>query len=118
MVSMGAMGDSYYEYLLKVWIYKGRRKEDDMYRGKPPLLEPAICELAGPHMRNKDKVGQALLLRVLHSRTAQDGPYTGIQYTTLACVKLDIGRVAHVLAVLLAADTVLCRIARDAGDPE
>ena len=34
MVSMGAMGDSYYEYLLKVWIYKGRRKEDDMYRGE------------------------------------------------------------------------------------
>lgn len=33
MVSLGAMGDSYYEYLLKVWIYKGRRKEDDMYRG-------------------------------------------------------------------------------------
>jgi len=69
MVSMGAMGDSYYEYLLKVWIYKGRRKEDDMYRGEPPLLEPAICELAGLHMRNKDKVGQALLLRILHSRT-------------------------------------------------
>ena len=37
MVSMGAMGDSYYEYLLKVWIYKGRRKEDDMYRGEPQL---------------------------------------------------------------------------------
>ena len=55
MVSMGAMGDSYYEYLLKVWIYKGRRKEDDMYRGKSPLLEPAICELAGLYMRNKDK---------------------------------------------------------------
>ncbi|CAK0772077.1 hypothetical protein CVIRNUC_003926 [Coccomyxa viridis] len=33
MVSLGAMGDSYYEYLLKVWIYKGRRSEDDMYRG-------------------------------------------------------------------------------------
>ncbi|EIE24199.1 glycoside hydrolase [Coccomyxa subellipsoidea C-169] len=32
MVSLGAMGDSYYEYLLKVWIYKGRRAEDEMYR--------------------------------------------------------------------------------------
>ena len=38
MVSLGAMGDSYYEYLLKVWIYKGRRAEDDMYRGR--LLPP------------------------------------------------------------------------------
>ena len=52
MVSMGAMGDSYYEYLLKVWIYKGRRKEDDMYRGKSPLPEPATYELAGPHMHD------------------------------------------------------------------
>ncbi|BDA46113.1 Mannosyl-oligosaccharide 1,2-alpha-mannosidase IA [Coccomyxa sp. Obi] len=32
MVSLGAMGDSYYEYLLKVWIYKGRRPQDEMYR--------------------------------------------------------------------------------------
>ncbi len=42
MVSLGAMGDSYYEYLLKVWIYKGRRKEDDMYRGTP---DPQTCHL-------------------------------------------------------------------------
>lgn len=33
MVSLGAMGDSYYEYLLKVWIFKGKRPEDEMYRG-------------------------------------------------------------------------------------
>lgn len=44
MVSMGAMGDSYYEYLLKVWIYKGRRKEDDMYRGEPDCPP---CHLRG-----------------------------------------------------------------------
>ena len=45
MVSMGAMGDSYYEYLLKVWIYKGRRKEDDMYRGEPesPRCQLKVC---------------------------------------------------------------------------
>ena len=42
MVSLGAMGDSYYEYLLKVWIYKGRRAEDDMYRGR---LLPQGCFL-------------------------------------------------------------------------
>ena len=51
MVSMGAMGDSYYEYLLKVWIYKGRRKEDDMYRGKSmstaPQLESPHCSAEG-----------------------------------------------------------------------
>lgn len=29
-VSMGALGDSYYEYLLKTWLLKG--KTDDMYR--------------------------------------------------------------------------------------
>jgi len=29
-VAMGALSDSYYEYLLKVWILKG--KSDDMYR--------------------------------------------------------------------------------------
>eukprot|EP00208_Stichococcus_sp_RCC1054_P002855 CAMPEP_0206140740 /NCGR_PEP_ID=MMETSP1473-20131121/10503_1 /ASSEMBLY_ACC=CAM_ASM_001109 /TAXON_ID=1461547 /ORGANISM="Stichococcus sp, Strain RCC1054" /LENGTH=567 /DNA_ID=CAMNT_0053535003 /DNA_START=347 /DNA_END=2050 /DNA_ORIENTATION=+ len=29
-VTFGAMGDSYYEYLLKVWLLKG--KSDDMYR--------------------------------------------------------------------------------------
>ena len=29
-VTLGAMGDSYYEYLLKVWLLKG--KADDMYR--------------------------------------------------------------------------------------
>ncbi len=29
-VSFGALGDSYYEYLLKMWLIKGR--QDDMYR--------------------------------------------------------------------------------------
>lgn len=29
-VSFGALGDSYYEYLLKMWIVKG--KSDEMYR--------------------------------------------------------------------------------------
>ena len=49
MVSMGAMGDSYYEYLLKVWIYKGRRKEDDMYRGEPQPhpYQPCSCRSPG-----------------------------------------------------------------------
>lgn len=42
MVSLGAMGDSYYEYLLKVWIYKGRRKEDEMYRA---MWERAMDEM-------------------------------------------------------------------------
>lgn len=28
--SLGALGDSYYEYLLKLWLLQGRR--DDMYR--------------------------------------------------------------------------------------
>ena len=29
-LSVGALGDSYFEYLLKVWLLKG--KSDDMYR--------------------------------------------------------------------------------------
>ena len=31
-VSLGALGDSYYEYLLKMWIMKGRSPADEMYR--------------------------------------------------------------------------------------
>ena len=30
--SLGALGDSYYEYLLKMWIMKGRSQADEMYR--------------------------------------------------------------------------------------
>lgn len=30
-VGVGALADSYYEYLLKVWVLKGRT--DEMYRG-------------------------------------------------------------------------------------
>jgi mannosyl-oligosaccharide alpha-1,2-mannosidase len=29
-ISFGALGDSYYEYLLKMWLLQG--KQDDMYR--------------------------------------------------------------------------------------
>ena len=31
-VSLGALGDSYYEYLLKMWVMKGRAQEAEMYR--------------------------------------------------------------------------------------
>lgn len=31
-LSLGALGDSYYEYLLKMWILKGRGPADEMYR--------------------------------------------------------------------------------------
>ena len=31
-LSLGALGDSYYEYLLKMWILKGRSPADEMYR--------------------------------------------------------------------------------------
>ncbi|CAK4739000.1 hypothetical protein LEN26_020656 [Aphanomyces euteiches] len=31
-VTIGALGDSFYEYLLKVWIYSGKRQEDQFLR--------------------------------------------------------------------------------------
>lgn len=31
-ISLGALGDSYYEYLLKMWILKGRSQAAEMYR--------------------------------------------------------------------------------------
>ena len=31
-LSLGALGDSYYEYLLKMWVMKGRSQEAEMYR--------------------------------------------------------------------------------------
>lgn len=39
-MSVGALSDSYYEYLLKVWILKG--KKDDMYRD---MWERAMDEM-------------------------------------------------------------------------
>ncbi|RHY21743.1 hypothetical protein DYB32_009718, partial [Aphanomyces invadans] len=31
-VTIGALGDSFYEYLLKVWLYSGKRSEDEFLR--------------------------------------------------------------------------------------
>ena len=31
-ISMGAMGDSFYEYLLKVWVQGGKKAEVQRYR--------------------------------------------------------------------------------------
>lgn len=39
-MSFGALGDSFYEYLLKMWILKGRH--DEMYRG---MWERAMDEM-------------------------------------------------------------------------
>ena len=41
-LSVGAMGDSYYEYLLKFWVMKGRSPADDMYRS---MWERAMDEM-------------------------------------------------------------------------
>ena len=41
-LSLGALGDSYYEYLLKMWILKGRGPADDMYRA---MWERAMDEM-------------------------------------------------------------------------
>jgi len=31
-ISLGALGDSYYEYLLKLWVLKGKGPENEIYR--------------------------------------------------------------------------------------
>ncbi len=31
-VSFGALGDSYYEYLIKLWVLKGRQPQDEWVR--------------------------------------------------------------------------------------
>jgi mannosyl-oligosaccharide alpha-1,2-mannosidase len=31
MITLGALGDSFYEYLLKVWIFSGQKNPDDAY---------------------------------------------------------------------------------------
>ena len=41
-LSLGALGDSYYEYLLKMWILKGRSPADEMYRS---MWERAMDEM-------------------------------------------------------------------------
>ena len=41
-LSLGALGDSYYEYLLKMWILKGRSSTDEMYRS---MWERAMDEM-------------------------------------------------------------------------
>ena len=41
-LSVGAMGDSYYEYLLKFWVMKGRSPAVDMYRS---MWERAMDEM-------------------------------------------------------------------------
>ncbi|KAL3145318.1 hypothetical protein ABBQ38_001578 [Trebouxia sp. C0009 RCD-2024] len=41
-LSLGALGDSYYEYLLKMWLLKGRTPADDMYRS---MWERAMDEM-------------------------------------------------------------------------
>ena len=41
-LSLGALGDSYYEYLLKLWILRGRSPADEMYRA---MWEQAMDEM-------------------------------------------------------------------------
>lgn len=41
-LSLGALGDSYYEYLLKMWLLKGRGPADEMYRS---MWERAMDEM-------------------------------------------------------------------------
>ena len=41
-LSLGALGDSYYEYLLKLWILRGRSPEDELYRS---MWEAAMDEM-------------------------------------------------------------------------
>ena len=41
-LSLGALGDSYYEYLLKLWIMRGRSAEDELYRS---MWETAMDEM-------------------------------------------------------------------------
>lgn len=41
-VSLGALGDSYYEYLLKMWVMRGRSQEAEMYR---VMWEKAMDEM-------------------------------------------------------------------------
>lgn len=41
-LSLGALGDSYYEYLLKLWIMRGRSTEDELYRS---MWETAMDEM-------------------------------------------------------------------------
>ncbi len=41
-VSLGALGDSYYEYLLKMWVMKGRSQQAEMYR---VMWEKAMDEM-------------------------------------------------------------------------
>ena len=41
-LSLGALGDSYYEYLLKMWVMKGRTQEAEMYR---VMWEKAMDEM-------------------------------------------------------------------------
>ena len=41
-LSLGALGDSYYEYLLKLWVMRGRSPGDEMYRA---MWEQAMDEM-------------------------------------------------------------------------
>ncbi|KFM22865.1 Mannosyl-oligosaccharide 1,2-alpha-mannosidase MNS1 [Auxenochlorella protothecoides] len=52
-ISLGALGDSYYEYLLKMWLLKG--KTDDMYRtmweqAMDEMLEKLVLNSTEGHM--------------------------------------------------------------------
>ena len=66
MVSLGAMGDSYYEYLLKVWIYKGRRSEDDMYRG---MWERSMDEMLETLLFKNEESGYTYVAEFARSRS-------------------------------------------------
>ncbi|CAK4106105.1 unnamed protein product [Aphanomyces euteiches] len=52
IITIGALGDSFYEYLLKVWLYSGQRKQDtflrDMYNAAVDGIEKHLLTYSAP----------------------------------------------------------------------
>ncbi|KAK9842510.1 hypothetical protein WJX81_003419 [Elliptochloris bilobata] len=64
-VSLGAMGDSYYEYLLKVWIFKGKRAEDELYRA---MWERAMDEMLDRLVYKNEASGLTYVAEIRNNR--------------------------------------------------
>ena len=89
MVSLGAMGDSYYEYLLKVWIYKGRRSEDDMYRG---MWERSMDEMLETLLFKNEESGYTYVAEFARSGPLRTACYPEAAATVMGSVACSMSQ--------------------------
>ena len=62
VISVGALGDSFYEYLLKVWLWGGRQRGDAYLR---TLWDAAVDGMI-THLRVESPADQLVYLQKLH----------------------------------------------------